>query len=480
MNSAPRRARIEVENFEKLKKGASNLSVNVQLYFWTFLSNQVKFLLTQKSSVFYDVLTETSPNPLGSAASVEASGIFAVIMRSARVLVIPLQKAVQYYAWYNANKDYESRYAANMALLEERKRILKTEYDAYEDTREETQRKMDIIDERIRVMKQENAARDPNEVGGMKKPTFTLNDGLYLLLDIALLALAIAALVYGASITGAAIATAAAAVSVVAASINYGKYLYDGYQLTKEKKLVDELLENENKEPGRKRYLTQNDRDFIEAQRMKAEQEHPGVDLSSASDVAILQMRSDSLGSKLKENIQNRYQTIRKTLGFALTMTSIISASLILGGLMLGPVGVPVIMAGVGLGIITTVAAVTMMVVNMIKKNRETKKAQESAKDSLDIEMEKREPSRITPSNRVINDRIYSADKRPDAAEPPKYTGHVDENDEDELPNPFHPAADEKVSNTSLFHKSTPKRTAQNDPIEMKQLPKLRGNDPTK
>ena len=66
----------------------------------------------------------------------------------------------------------------------------------------------------------------------------------------------------------------------------------------------------------------------------------------------------------------DRYEMVQRTLGFGLTMMSIVQVSLVLGGLLLGPVGWPIVMAGVGLSIATACVVVGLMIANYVKKKK--------------------------------------------------------------------------------------------------------------
>lgn len=209
-----------------------------------------------------------------------------------------------------------------------------------------------------------------------KKPKFTREDAFYLGLDIVLLGLTAAAFFSGASIPGAAIALTAAGISFGVAIFQFASYLYEGYKLKQEKQQVDELRDRISANPDA--LLNEKDKDFIQEQRKKlgAISEFPVLD--------VLNKRSETLGERLKHSIASRYQNVKKSLGFGLTMLGIVSASLILAGLLLGPVGVPVIMAGVGLSIATLVIAGSMIAVNAIKESREEKKKKIGKRDIPD------------------------------------------------------------------------------------------------
>lgn len=205
------------------------------------------------------------------------------------------------------------------------------------------------------------------------KPTFTLEDAFYLGLDIALLALTAAAFFSGASIPGAAIALTAAGISFAVAAYHYGKYWYEGYKLKKEKQYVDDLLEKITANPDHE--LNENDKTYIETRRQQlgCEANTPMLD--------ILNQQSATLGQRIKESISSRYQNVKKTLGFGLTMLAIVSGSLILAGLMLGPVGLPLIAAGAALSITTLIIAGAMVITDWVKQSRDDKQKKIAKRD---------------------------------------------------------------------------------------------------
>lgn len=297
------------ESFSHLQQKVSTLNLTLQQKFWAWFSVNLQKFLNKDSSEFYDVMLSSNPNPLSTPVMAETAGALAIVGRVIRLLVVPIQKIMQYYEWLNAPEGSEAR---------------------------------------------------------KKKPKFTREDAFYLGLDIVLLGLTAAAFFSGASIPGAAIALTAAAISFGVAAFQFASYLYEGYKIKQEKQQVDELRDRISAKPDA--ILNEKDKDFIQEQRKK---------LGALSDLPVLDVlnkRSETLGERLKQSIASRYQNVKKSLGFGLTMLGIVSASLILAGLLLGPVGAPVIMAGVGLSIATLVIAGGMIAVNTIKESREEKK----------------------------------------------------------------------------------------------------------
>ena len=301
--------------FESLRQGAVNLKIDLQQKFYLWLFRTVKQVSLQDSSTFYEVLSSNSPNPLSSPVTMDVAGAGSIILRGLRLLSIPLQKLMQYYVWKLAPE-------GSTAMVE--------------------------------------------------KPRLSRQDAFYIGLDIVLLGLTAAAFFVGAPIPAAAIALTAAVISAGVATYHYAKYIYKGYQLKKEKDQVDSLLAKFD-DVKRDPLLNESEHALLNKQRAIVESEHPERNFT---DRELLITRSETLGEKIKAGINSRYQKVRQTLGFGLTMLSIVAVSLVLGGAVLGPVGVPLIMAGVALGVVASGIAIGMMVANSIKKSRDRKQAE--------------------------------------------------------------------------------------------------------
>ncbi|HTM64407.1 MAG TPA: hypothetical protein VL360_07900 [Gammaproteobacteria bacterium] len=383
-------------NISKIETDADKLSIKLQMQFWSFVSDKLRVLINQRSTELDDVMNETAPNPLSSSLSVEMSGILGVIVSSGRLLLIPFQKALQFYMWRLANQEYEKNYAEDIKSLEEMNAELSEKMKLENENKEEIEQKKRRVEEKLNTLIHAHQTLRRDELVGMKKPTFTHRDVFILLFDITLLGLAIAGLVYGVSIPGIAIALAASGVSLVAGAVNYGKYLYDEV--------------------------------------------------------------------KQKENFKNHYQTIRKTLGFALAIMSVVSSALILSGVVMGAAGVPVIMAGAGLAMAMTIIAVGMMVVDVIKKYLESKHQRESRLAELEVTTENKQT--LVPSSSHANDVKFHEARKDRSIEPAQQDGEIEYPDKK---NPFIPKYHEKVGQYSFFRKIDGKNEFVND-VEMTEL----------
>lgn len=187
--------------------------------------------------------------------------------------------------------------------------------------------------------------KDPNA----KKPTLTRREAFYFFIDITLFALAIAAVALLQTVAGAIIGMVAAFASLVASAFQYGNYLYQTAKLKKQIEELDHKLSTENLEPDEEERLTE---------------------------------ELNTLRENYTKLEQDTFAVIKRTLNMTFTGLYVASAGLILGGILLGPVGVglPAIVAGVALATTVSVISVAIYVVDLIKKHYEKKIAENPQK----------------------------------------------------------------------------------------------------
>lgn len=230
----------------------------------------IKSLLHQrKAHEYHEVILPYSPNPHVPLNTGTEFGIVSVIIKGCQILIVPAIKLYQAWNYY--------------------------------------------------------VKKDPNA----EKPTFTLNDGLYLGLDIVLFGLAIGTLILLKTIAGTIIAAGASLIGL-------GVGIYQYWQFWREKKaILQEINEIE---------------EIAEEVRLPEQS-----------------ARLEYLYQYLNTTVHNRYLKAKRTIGITLTGLGLVSTGLILGGLMLGPVGLPAISAGIAIGIGVMATAVTLTVCDLVK-----------------------------------------------------------------------------------------------------------------
>lgn len=314
------RMRQKRENFDQVT-AEMKLKIKSALIQWIF--DKVRYLAHSDIKIFHETVIANSPNPNATPLAYGAGAAGAIAGKAIVLLMMPIQKGMQYWLHKVAPNSYP-------------------------------------------------------------KPTFTAKDAGYLALDIVMLGLTIAAFAAG-GIPGAAIALAAGVTSMGVAVLHMAKLAYKSHHAKKNDAQLSALKQKMDSDPDYA--LRKNDIDLLNKLGRSRKLSEPfkfqeGVTTRGDVD-KFVNNRAKYYAEKIKTTAKNTYLKVRQTLGFGLTCMSIASAGLILGGLVLGPVGAPVVMAGVALAIATSAIAGGMFIANMIKNARENKKSKMAKKKSI-------------------------------------------------------------------------------------------------